>query len=173
MCRNCRLGCSLGWPSPMVARPQISRWEGLVAAGLRPAVDPMRGAAGSTVTAGAAGSGHPLASGGSSGAAGGAIGGETPDASDSPDARSVDASSTDGPIVGANLTADNVVAAANLVAWYRFKDRQGSRCRFLEGRHQRRVLRRRRGGRSRCPARLRGHLQRRRERSISPRCRTI
>jgi len=27
----------------------------------------------------------------------------------------------DGPIVGANLTADSVVGAANLIAWYRFK----------------------------------------------------
>jgi hypothetical protein len=52
------------------------------------------------------------------------MGGETFDASDGPDVRSVDAPSIDGPIVGANLTSDNVVAAANLVGWYRFKDQK-------------------------------------------------
>jgi len=86
--------------------------------------DAQGGAAGFTAIAGSAGSGSSMTAGGSSAATGGAMVGETPDAADLQDVRLVDAPSADGPIVGANLTSDSVVGAANLVAWYRFKDQK-------------------------------------------------
>jgi hypothetical protein len=77
-----------------------------------------QGGAGSTGASGSAGSTMAVMNGGSGGMT--TVGGETIDGGELLDGHVNDAA--DAPIVGASLTADGVVGAANLVAWYRFKE---------------------------------------------------
>jgi hypothetical protein len=82
------------------------------------------GDAGSSRASGASGSTQPAGGSGSDGASSSSTGGGTPDGGETSDDSASDAVSSDVSIPGASLTADSVVAAANLVAWYRFKDQK-------------------------------------------------